>query len=76
MTNLYFFGFWSLASAIDCGENADIQKELCKYIDSKDYNPDLKGFINSFDWLKEPEKVVKVYAIAKEYVNEKYIKQN
>lgn len=70
-----FFGFDSLASAIDCGENADIQRELCKYIDSEEYNPELKEFVNSFDWLKEPEQVVKVYAIAKEYINEEYFKQ-
>lgn len=70
-----FFGFNSLASAIDCGENSDIQRELCKYIDSQEYNPDLKEFINSFDWLAE-KKEVKVYAIAEEYINTEYFKQN
>jgi hypothetical protein len=50
-----FFQFMSLASALDCGENADIQDELCKYIDSQGYSPALKKFVRSFKWIPENE---------------------
>ena len=46
-----FFGFHPLASAIDLGDNSNIQRELCEYIDSEGYNSELKEFINTFDWV-------------------------
>jgi hypothetical protein len=70
-----FFGFDSLANAIDCGENSDIQRELCKYIDSEGYNQELKEFVNSFNWLLESKPKPKVLGIAKEYINTEYFKQ-
>lgn len=79
LKNMYdqamFFGFFDLASAIDGGENKDIQRNLCKYIDSEEYNTELKYFINNFDWLKQQNKPIRVFAIAEEYVNEDFFKQ-
>ena len=45
------FGFGYIADAFDCGTNKDCQKALCRYIDENDYNPDIKEFINSFNWV-------------------------
>lgn len=48
-----FEEFRYIASALDSGSNADVQKALCTYIDSQGYNPEIKSFVNSFDWLGE-----------------------
>jgi len=49
--NAVDFEFWKLANAIDNGENEDIQRELCNYIDDNGYPQEIKGFINKTDWL-------------------------
>ena len=46
-----FKDFHYIARALDSGSNADVQKALCTYIDSQNYNPEIKDFVNSFDWL-------------------------
>ena len=38
--------------AMDYGTEEDVKKALCKYIDDNDYNPKIKDFIKSVEWLK------------------------
>jgi len=46
----------SVVHAMDEGEEADVKKALCDYIDG-DYNPEIKEFVNSVDWLtSDPQK--------------------
>ena len=42
-----------ISSAMDCGTNEDIQAALCRYIDAGRYNPELKDWINSREWVKD-----------------------
>lgn len=42
-------GYISLA--IDYGEEDDVKKVLCRYIDDNGYNPDIKNYIHSVLWL-------------------------
>lgn len=42
-----------IARALDSGTNKDIQKALCKYIDIESYNPKIKDYINSVNWLED-----------------------
>lgn len=48
------FGFdYGIPRALDCGENEDVQRELCKYIIENDYNPAICEYVNSVDWLHD-----------------------
>lgn len=47
-----FKDFHYIARALDSGSNKDVQEALCTYIDSQNYNPEIKDFINSFNWLQ------------------------
>ncbi len=47
------FGFDYIIDAFDGGTNKDCQKALCRYIDENNYNPDIKKFVNSFNWAEE-----------------------
>jgi hypothetical protein len=59
-----------IANALDCGENDDVQRELCRYIDEQGYNPDIKNYINAQDWLKDDDiQIVKVYGKMPEFTN-------
>ena len=40
-----------ISRALDGGTNADVQRELCAYIDREGYNQDIKLFINQFTWV-------------------------
>jgi len=40
-----------ISTALDGGEEEDIRRELCAYIDDGNYNPKIKDFINSVKWL-------------------------
>lgn len=40
-----------ISMAMDYGTEKDVKAALCKYIDMNDYNPDIKDFINSVDWI-------------------------
>ena len=42
-----------IARAMDYGTEDDVRKELCKYIDNNNYNPQIKDYINSVEWIKE-----------------------
>ena len=47
-----FTEFRYIARALDSGSNDDVREALCHYIDSQNYNPEIKDFINSFNWLQ------------------------
>lgn len=40
-----------IADAMDGGTEEDVKRELCRYIDAEDYNPEIKDYVNSVDWL-------------------------
>lgn len=42
--------------AMDYGDENDVRRQLCAYIDGQDYNPAIKKYINSVEWL-EPRKI-------------------
>jgi hypothetical protein len=47
----------TVVSAMDEGSEADVKKALCFYIGAQGYNPDIKDFVNSVDWLtSDPKK--------------------
>lgn len=48
------FGFdYGIPRALDCGENEDVQRELCKYIIENEYNHAICEYVNSVDWLHD-----------------------
>ena len=42
-----------ITRAMDYGTEADVRRELCKYIDEQGYNPKIKKYINSVNWISE-----------------------
>ena len=42
---------YPISRAFDMGTNQDVQKALCKYITSGDYNPEIIEYINSVKWV-------------------------
>jgi len=42
---------YPISTALDGGEEEDIRRELCAYIDDGNYNPKIKDFINSVKWF-------------------------
>ena len=40
-----------IARALDSGENKDVQKALCNYINMAEYNPAICDYINSEYWI-------------------------
>ena len=47
------FKFYYIADAFDNGTNEDCQKALCRYIDEQGYNPEIKEFIKTFQWVED-----------------------
>ena len=47
----FFNSEWPISRAMDGGTNADVQRELCAYIDANGYNPEIKTFVNGFTWV-------------------------
>lgn len=47
--------YYSISRALDGGEEEDIKRELCAYIDGAfpPYNPKIKDFINAVSWLDD-----------------------
>lgn len=43
---------FAIARAMDCGTEDDVRRELCGYIDRNQYNPEIKDYINSVEWIK------------------------
>lgn len=55
------FGVGSkITMAMDYGDEKDVQKALCDYIDDNGYNPDIKNFINTHQWLKEDRQPIAI----------------
>lgn len=44
---------FDIQRAFDGGTEQDIKRELCRYIDKQEYNPEIKNYINSVTWLVE-----------------------
>ena len=44
-------GAEQIATALDSGENRDVQNALCYYIDAHEYRPALKQYIQSVQWI-------------------------
>lgn len=42
---------FDIAGAMDNGKEQDIKQALCHYIDHNEYNPSIKQYINSVEWL-------------------------
>lgn len=42
---------FGITRAMDTGSEKDIKRELYQYIVDQDYNPDIKKFIDSVEWL-------------------------
>lgn len=40
-----------ITRALDYGEDLDIRRELCAYIDREGYNAKIKRYVNSVEWL-------------------------
>ena len=40
-----------ITAAMDYGEETDVKSALCDYITRNEYNPDIKNYINSVNWL-------------------------
>lgn len=49
----FFNSEWPISRAMDSGTNADVQRELCNYIDANLYSPEIKTFINKFTWVED-----------------------
>lgn len=79
-----------ISVSLDFGTNTDVQQALCRYIDDHNYNPDLKQYICSVNWiidtsehnyndLEHCKKCVKCAAIAHQEINninlEKHIEE-
>ena len=41
-----------ISKALDYGTEDDVHKALCEYIDREQYNPSIKDYVNSKNWLK------------------------
>ena len=41
-----------ITRAMDIGTEEDIKVALCAYIDKQEYNPEIKNYINSVNWLE------------------------
>ena len=40
-----------IVRALDGGTEKDVKQALCNYIDKHEYNPQIKSYINSVEWL-------------------------
>ncbi len=41
-----------ITAAMDYGTEEDVKRALCDYIDKNEYNPEIKEYINSVNWLE------------------------
>lgn len=44
---------WKIVDTLDVGTNKEVQDVLCEYIDANNYNPQIKEFIRSMNWIGE-----------------------
>ena len=40
-----------ISFCMDYGTEADVKRELCRYIDINEYKPTIKKYINSVNWI-------------------------
>ena len=45
----------SISGALDYGNEEQVKESLRAYIDQNDYNPDIKNYINSVEWLSDDD---------------------
>lgn len=45
-----------ITRAMDLGTEEDVKKALCQYIDDQEYNPEIKKYIMSVEWLTGHER--------------------
>lgn len=45
-----------ITRAMDEGDENDVRRELCAYIDGQEYNPAIKEYINSVQWLEDDKR--------------------
>ena len=45
------FGYTELARALDGGDNSDIVRELCAYIDDNGYRKTIKEYVRGQNWI-------------------------
>lgn len=51
-----YFEIWPeicapIIKAMDNGNEEDVRRELCNYIDRQGYNPEIKDYVNSVKWI-------------------------
>lgn len=49
----------AISKAMDYGEEEDVKRALCDYINRQNYNPSICDYINSVNWLTSSKKAVK-----------------
>lgn len=52
-SSIFEGAFDYITKAMDYGNELDVKNALCTYIDSNDYNPEIKQYIKSKNWLQE-----------------------
>ena len=45
-----------ITRAMDNGTEDDVKEALCQYIDEQEYNPEIKNYVRSVDWLTGHER--------------------
>ena len=44
-----------IAEAMDYGEESDVQRELCAYVENGEYSSDICDYIKSVKWLEKDQ---------------------
>lgn len=57
----------SIAHLLDTGTNEQVQKRLCEYIDNGEYNPAIKDYVNSKNWIMNDTDLQKCREIFKDF---------
>ena len=53
LSMLSYGGYYGdrISRAMDYGTEIQVKHALCEYIDGADYNPNIKDYINSVNWI-------------------------
>lgn len=57
----------SIAHLLDTGTNKQVQKRLCEYIDNGEYNPAIKDYVNSKNWIMDDTALQKCREIFEDF---------
>ena len=52
-SSIFEGAFDYITKAMDYGDELDVKNALYTYIDDNDYNPEIKQYIKSKNWLQE-----------------------